>query len=162
MANSSMLVLPTTTASCASRRSTAVAANGETYPSSILEAHVVGMFEVHMLSFTETGMPQNGPFLSFLSTARARSTADSSMCRYACILLERARSTVAATNSSADMEPSATPAAYCSAETRRSISDLGGPYVPVPGVVERDRNAGRARLVRAQLSEAYLGGPDPV
>ena len=61
MANSSMLVLPTITAPWLRSRSTTVASYGDTYPSSILEAHVVGIFAVQMLSFIDTGTPASRP-----------------------------------------------------------------------------------------------------
>ena len=61
MANSSRLVLPTTTAPAAARRSTTVASYGGRQPSRILDEHVVGTPRVHMLSFSATGTPASGP-----------------------------------------------------------------------------------------------------
>src|SRR5437660_484842 len=50
MANSSKLVLPMTTAPACRRRLTTVASYGGRQPSRILDAHVVGVPRVHMLS----------------------------------------------------------------------------------------------------------------
>src|SRR5688572_13768860 len=61
MANSSRLVLPTTTAPAATRRSTTVASYGGRHPSRIFELHVVGTPRVHMLSLRATGTPARRP-----------------------------------------------------------------------------------------------------
>jgi hypothetical protein len=61
IANSSMFVLATTTAPASLARRTAVASNGERYPSRIFEPHVVVSSVVAMLSFTTIGTPASGP-----------------------------------------------------------------------------------------------------
>src|SRR3954468_19862884 len=61
IANSSRLVLPTTTAPAARRRSTTVASYGGRQPSRIRDEQVVGTPRVHMLSFSATGTPASGP-----------------------------------------------------------------------------------------------------
>src|SRR5690606_15062968 len=61
MANSSRLVLPTTTAPAARSRRTTVASNGERYPSRMREPQVVGNSTVQRLSLTATGTPASGP-----------------------------------------------------------------------------------------------------
>src|SRR5918993_972277 len=68
MANSSRLVLPMATAPAAARRSTTVASYGGRQPSRILDEHVVGTPDVHMLSLSATGTPASGPVTSPAST----------------------------------------------------------------------------------------------
>src|SRR5947199_2128793 len=57
IANSSMLVLPRSTAPAARRRSTTVASYGGTKLSRIFEPHVVGTPRVQRMSFRATGTP---------------------------------------------------------------------------------------------------------
>src|SRR6476659_11206915 len=61
MANSSRLVLPTTTAPAARSFSTTVASYGGFQPSRIFDEHVVSMPLVHMLSLSATVTPASGP-----------------------------------------------------------------------------------------------------
>src|SRR6516165_5696661 len=61
IANSSMFVLPTTTAPARRNDSTTVASYGGSQPSRIREPHVVAMPRVHRLSFSATGTPASGP-----------------------------------------------------------------------------------------------------
>src|SRR4029079_3857497 len=61
IANSSMLVLATTSAPLARSLVIAVASNGLEYPARIFDAHVVGNPRVAMLSFTATGTPARMP-----------------------------------------------------------------------------------------------------
>src|ERR1700739_4433226 len=60
MANSSQLVLPTTTAPARSSRSTAVASYGGTYPSRMRDDAVVGTPRAQRLSLSATGTPASG------------------------------------------------------------------------------------------------------
>ena len=60
MANSSQLVLPTIIAPAASSRSTAVAVNGGTYCSRILDDAVVRMPRTDKLSLRATGTAASG------------------------------------------------------------------------------------------------------
>ncbi len=61
IANSSMLVLATTTAPAARRRATAVASNGLTYPSRIRDPQLVCRSRVAMLSLTAMPHPGQRP-----------------------------------------------------------------------------------------------------
>src|SRR5690606_17502038 len=61
IANSSRFVLPTITPPASRSLLTAVASNGERYPSSMREPQVVGRPSVAMLSLTATGAPPSGP-----------------------------------------------------------------------------------------------------
>src|SRR5207302_8993728 len=61
MANSSRLVLPTTTAPAARSRSTTVASYGGHQPSRMRDEHVVGIPRVAKLSLRATGTPASGP-----------------------------------------------------------------------------------------------------
>src|SRR3954466_11110389 len=61
MANSSRLVLPTTTAPAAANRVTTVASYGGRQPSRMRDEQVVGMPRVQRLSFSATGTPASGP-----------------------------------------------------------------------------------------------------
>jgi hypothetical protein len=85
MANSSMLVLPTTTAPAAPSFSTTVALKGETYPSRIGDAQVVTSSRIAMLSLIATGMPSRGertqPASRRASAAAASARAPSSRSR---------------------------------------------------------------------------------
>src|SRR5262249_33665257 len=60
MANSSQLVLPTTTAPARSRRATAVASYGGTYDSRMRDDAVVATPRVQRLSLSATGTPASG------------------------------------------------------------------------------------------------------
>ena len=75
MANSSRLVLPTSTAPAARSRSTTVASYGGRQPSRIRDEHVVGMPRVHRLSLSATGTPASGPGSSPAATAASTASA---------------------------------------------------------------------------------------
>ena len=81
MANSSMLALPTMTASAAASFSVIVASYGGTKLARIFEAQVVLIPLVHILSFSAPGMPASGetlsPRASFSSTRLAWASAAS-------------------------------------------------------------------------------------
>ena len=78
MANSSMFVLPSRIAPASSSRCTAVALNGERYPSSIFDEHDVSPCTLHSTSLIARGTPASGPVTSPRSTASARCSAASS------------------------------------------------------------------------------------
>ncbi len=75
MANSSMLVLPISTAPALSRFRTASAVKAGTKLSSIREAQVVLIPSVHRLSLTAMGTPASGPLNSPASIRRCTCTA---------------------------------------------------------------------------------------
>src|SRR2546425_1660455 len=70
MANSSMFVLPTTTAPAPASRCTTVASYGGRQLSRILDEHVVGIPRVHNTSFRAMGTPASGPGSSPAATRR--------------------------------------------------------------------------------------------
>ena len=77
MANSSMLVLPSSTAPASRRRLTAVPSYGGVKPSRILDAQVVGTPSVRSTSLSATGMPRSFESVSpvaILASARRASS----------------------------------------------------------------------------------------
>src|SRR5919107_2825859 len=77
IANSSMLVLPSSTLPAARSRSTVVALYGGFQPSRIFDAAVVGTPRGGVTCFTAIGTPASGPVITFWSTRRALSSAPS-------------------------------------------------------------------------------------
>ncbi len=75
MANSSMLARPTITAPASSRRCTAVAVYGATYPSRMRDAQVSRCPATLRLSLSATGTPASGPGSSPAATLRSMSPA---------------------------------------------------------------------------------------
>src|SRR3954471_12444314 len=75
MANSSRLVLPTTTAPASASRDTIVASYGGRQFSRMREEHVVGTPLVHMLSLRATATPASRPGSSPAATRRSTASA---------------------------------------------------------------------------------------
>ncbi len=121
IANSSMFVLPITTAPAASRRATQVAVYTGVKPSRMREPAVVTRPRVESTSLIATGTPRSGGLSSIASISRARARARSpSSARYEPHRSSAARARYASVSSSAVVSPAASDSSASSA-----VSDLG-------------------------------------
>ena len=127
-ANSSRLVLPKTGMPAFLSRSTTVASYGGTQPCRILEAAVVSIPLVTIISFTATGTPASSP----VSSPAARRLSASSAWRRASSSLTLRKAWIspsaawitsrwASTSSRLDISPSASFFAICAAESRTRL-----------------------------------------